>query len=330
MAEELNKWAGVVHKMRTARQITFPLQDQKVSIFDQDHTTQPLTKTTLQKKLFGLMNDAGLMKAKEESAEEKAVREALSLEEVKERNRDAWRLRVLRDKIGKKAHHRNKTKSKKFHRELKKDRLKQQAAELENLKKTDPSKAVEKLQELEDIRIEERMSLKHKKSKWAAQVQRRANTDKELGRLVSESACEWKDPGSNPAADMVDAARNTAWDLGKQPNNYRSNYLTQEWARSIAPIYSIDSTDTCKLTARRNNEKRLLNYYAATVVEWSAARVLYRVSASCRKTTGSNPAMDTSCFSYAAPCTQRAKHSTMKTPINLLGSSHGAHHHPYS
>ncbi|KAF2344500.1 FYVE zinc finger [Trinorchestia longiramus] len=43
----------------------------------------------------------------------------------------------------------------------------------------------------------------------------------ELGRLVSESACERKDPGSNPAADMVDAARNTAWDLGIQPNNYR-------------------------------------------------------------------------------------------------------------
>ncbi|KAF2363847.1 hypothetical protein FHG87_005390 [Trinorchestia longiramus] len=53
----------------------------------------------------------------------------------------------------------------------------------------------------------------------------------QLGRLVSESACEREDPGSNPAADMVDAARNTAWDLGKQPNNYRSNYPTQEWAR---------------------------------------------------------------------------------------------------
>ncbi|KAF2366434.1 hypothetical protein FHG87_002791 [Trinorchestia longiramus] len=35
----------------------------------------------------------------------------------------------------------------------------------------------------------------------------------QLGRLVNESACERKDPGSNPAADMVDAARNTAWDL---------------------------------------------------------------------------------------------------------------------
>ncbi|KAF2357580.1 Ran binding domain [Trinorchestia longiramus] len=60
----------------------------------------------------------------------------------------------------------------------------------------------------------------------------------ELGRLVSESACERKDPGSNPAADMVDAARNTAWDLGKQPNNYRSNYPTQEWARRFVPIAS--------------------------------------------------------------------------------------------
>ncbi|KAF2362941.1 hypothetical protein FHG87_006308 [Trinorchestia longiramus] len=44
----------------------------------------------------------------------------------------------------------------------------------------------------------------------------------QLGRLASESACEQEDLGSNPAADMVDAARNTAWDLGKQPNNYRT------------------------------------------------------------------------------------------------------------
>ncbi|KAF2345672.1 hypothetical protein FHG87_023572 [Trinorchestia longiramus] len=37
--------------------------------------------------------------------------------------------------------------------------------------------------------------------------------DGKLGRLVSESAFERKDPGSNPVADMVDTARNTAWDL---------------------------------------------------------------------------------------------------------------------
>ncbi|KAF2355185.1 hypothetical protein FHG87_014059 [Trinorchestia longiramus] len=78
---------------------------------------------------------------------------------------------------------------------------------------------------------------------------------------------------------------------------------------------------------RRARHSSSVNFELATVVEWSAARVLYRVSASCRKTAGSNPAMDTSYFSYAAPCTQPAK-QPMKTLINLPGSSHGAH--PYS
>ncbi|KAF2351039.1 hypothetical protein FHG87_018207 [Trinorchestia longiramus] len=67
------------------------------------------------------------------------------------------------------------------------------------------------------------------------------------GRLVSESACERKDPGSNPAADMVDAARKTAWDLGKQPNNYRSNYPTQEWARR-APLLLLQELLNTSLT----------------------------------------------------------------------------------
>ncbi|KAF2350841.1 Nonaspanin (TM9SF) [Trinorchestia longiramus] len=79
----------------------------------------------------------------------------------------------------------------------------------------------------------------------------------QLGRLVSESACERKDPGSNPDADMVDAARNTAWDLGKQPNNYRSNYPTQEWARRIqslsrrTPIAVPQNTNRCPAESNR-------------------------------------------------------------------------------
>ncbi|KAF2346884.1 hypothetical protein FHG87_022360 [Trinorchestia longiramus] len=76
---------------------------------------------------------------------------------------------------------------------------------------------------------EEQQRLKEEEHRRQLNVLRQKQ---ELGRLVSESACERKDPGSNPAADMVDAARNTAWDLGIQPNNYRSNYPTQEWVRS--------------------------------------------------------------------------------------------------
>ncbi|KAF2348161.1 Ribonuclease H domain, partial [Trinorchestia longiramus] len=76
-----------------------------------------------------------------------------------------------------------------------------------------------------------------------------------LGRLVSESAFEREDPGSNPAADMVDAARNTAWDLGKQPNNYRSNYPTQEWARRCRRGYRIHSSRrNCYTVGSRSNE----------------------------------------------------------------------------
>ncbi|KAF2350038.1 hypothetical protein FHG87_019209 [Trinorchestia longiramus] len=58
------------------------------------------------------------------------------------------------------------------------------------------------------------------------------HVDKELGRLVSESACERENPGSNPAAAMVDAARITAWDLG---NRIIIEVIIRpkEWARSV-------------------------------------------------------------------------------------------------
>ncbi|KAF2348624.1 OTU domain [Trinorchestia longiramus] len=101
----------------------------------------------------------------------------------------------------------------------------------------------------------------------------------QLGLLVSESACERKDPGPNPAADMVDAARNTAWDMGKQPNNYRSNYPTQEWARRFVPIasfYSIRKTIVqSKITQQINKSPLLVHlkdyHYSALINEKNAS-----------------------------------------------------------
>ncbi|KAF2353430.1 EF-hand domain [Trinorchestia longiramus] len=46
------------------------------------------------------------------------------------------------------------------------------------------------------------------------------STHHQFGRLVGESACEREDPGSNPAADMVDAARITAWDLEDEGDDF--------------------------------------------------------------------------------------------------------------
>ncbi|KAF2350878.1 Protein of unknown function DUF2362 [Trinorchestia longiramus] len=55
-----------------------------------------------------------------------------------------------------------------------------------------------------------------KQQQVMAKQQQVMGKQQQLGRLVSESAFEREDPGSNPAADMVDAARITAWDLGNR------------------------------------------------------------------------------------------------------------------
>ncbi|KAF2354521.1 hypothetical protein FHG87_014723 [Trinorchestia longiramus] len=125
----------------------------------------------------------------------------------------------------------------------------------------------------------------------------------QLGRLVSESVFEREDPGSNPAADMVDAARNTAWDLGKQPNNYRSNYPTQEWARrcltsavsfarltlTIEVHGSLKMTFPIKIKKRDTPPLEYLFYLERSFHHHQLGRLVSE-SACERKDPGSNPA----------------------------------------
>ena len=58
--------------------------------------------------------------------------------------------------------------------------MRKQKAEIEALTKSDPELAMEKLKELDDIRIQERMSLRHRKSKWAHLQGLRAMHDKSV------------------------------------------------------------------------------------------------------------------------------------------------------
>ncbi|KAF2352945.1 Myosin VI cargo binding domain [Trinorchestia longiramus] len=75
-----------------------------------------------------------------------------------------------------------------------------------------------------------------------------------LGRLVSESACEQKDPGSNPAADMVDAARNTAWDLENSTQITQPN-RTLSWKARKAPMTNRRGKKVQKRRARNSVHK---------------------------------------------------------------------------
>ena len=65
-----------------------------------------------------------------------------------------------------------------YHRLLKREKMKEHMKEFETLKEKDPEAALEKLQELEKRRVEERMTLKHKGAgKWAKMQAIRAKYD---------------------------------------------------------------------------------------------------------------------------------------------------------
>jgi len=58
MAEDSNKWEGIVNQNRNAEQVKFPLQDQSLSVIRSDRKFKPRMKTELEQDLYGLMNRA--------------------------------------------------------------------------------------------------------------------------------------------------------------------------------------------------------------------------------------------------------------------------------
>uniref|UniRef100_V9I959 U3 small nucleolar RNA-associated protein 14 A n=2 Tax=Apis cerana TaxID=7461 RepID=V9I959_APICE len=113
-----------------------------------------------------------------------------------------------------KAHRQSKIKSKKFHRVQKKEKIKLQLKEFEELKKTNPEAALEKLEQLDRIRAEERMSLKHRNTgKWAKYMQIRAKYNKatrqELAQQLSISrdlTQKLKNPNDSDEEDEGDTS----------------------------------------------------------------------------------------------------------------------------
>lgn len=119
-----------------------------------------------------------------EDAEEQPT---LSREELIQRSRELRQLRMKESQRSIKAHHQNKIKSKKFHRILKKEKMKQQIKEFELLQKTDPEAALRKIEQLDRSRIEERGMLRHRNTgTWAKNLQVRAKYDKDARKDLAE------------------------------------------------------------------------------------------------------------------------------------------------
>uniref|UniRef100_A0A0P4WQM7 Uncharacterized protein n=1 Tax=Scylla olivacea TaxID=85551 RepID=A0A0P4WQM7_SCYOL len=187
VAMEVNKWAKVVKAQRENEQLRFPLKQSGVSLKTVEKTDLVQMRTPLENDVYSLLQGAKLVENKKESEEERIARKALSLEEIREQNRELWRQKELKRRYEQKARLMNKSKSRKHHRLLRREKLRKQKAKLEELQKTDPEAALECLQELELARIQERMSLRHKTSKWAHLQGFRANRDKTVMAALKEN-----------------------------------------------------------------------------------------------------------------------------------------------
>ncbi|XP_045613433.1 U3 small nucleolar RNA-associated protein 14 homolog A [Procambarus clarkii] len=187
VAMEVNKWGKVVHLRRQADHLSFPLEKADLRFKVLEKVEPVKLRSPLEQEVYSLLHGAKLIEKKTETEEERAKKRALSLQQVQERNREMWRQRELKRRYERKSMMQNKSKSRKHHRLLRRERLKKQKAELEQLEKTDPEAVLEKLEELERARVEERMSLRHKKSKWAHLQGFRATKDENAMAALKEN-----------------------------------------------------------------------------------------------------------------------------------------------
>ncbi|XP_057369846.1 U3 small nucleolar RNA-associated protein 14 homolog A-like [Daphnia carinata] len=169
--DEVSKWDDIVKSNRVAEQLIFPMNQPSIKMHSaSEFTAKFKPKTPLEQQISELLRGNKHVQAENEelTPAEKEALTTMSLKEALERRRELAKSRALQSYQEAKARRQNKIKSKTYHRLLKKEKMKNHVKEFEALKEHDPQRALEKLDQLEKKRIEERMTLKHKGAgKWA-------------------------------------------------------------------------------------------------------------------------------------------------------------------
>lgn len=113
--------------------------------------------------------------------------EKLTREEMIARSKELRLIRIRESQKNAKARLQNKIKSKKFHKLMKKEKMKEEIKNFQLLQKSDPEAAIRKLDQIEKGRIEERALLRHKNTgTWAKNLQIRSKYDKEARKELAE------------------------------------------------------------------------------------------------------------------------------------------------
>ncbi|XP_013179921.1 PREDICTED: U3 small nucleolar RNA-associated protein 14 homolog A-like [Papilio xuthus] len=208
---KIGRWDPVVARNRTVNFVSFPLK--RVSSKLQP-THEFLSKLKLKSPLERELDEVD-PPIPEVPDEEEKPEYPMSYEEMLEHRRQLAKLRAQQSYKAAKAKRQSKIKSKKYHRILKKDKLKQQLKEFEELQSKDPEEALKKLESLEKARALERHTLRHKNTgKWAKSKLIRAKYDKEVRQQLAEQLAVSK----SLTHKTVDAASSDDDDDTKQEN----------------------------------------------------------------------------------------------------------------
>ncbi|CAD7081999.1 unnamed protein product [Hermetia illucens] len=219
--KDLSRWDAVVERNRVAEQQVFPLDYEEV------HADLPPPKkprgTTIKSDLMLEMEavEAKLreLRGTQHTDDDEAKRqERLTREELIARRKELAYLRIKESQKSARARQRNKIKSKKFHKFLKREKLKEQIKEFELLQKTNPEAALEKLETIEKSRVLERANLRHKNTgTWAKNLQVRAKYDKDVRKDLAEQLAlsreltqKQKDAAESSSDDEASDERNGA------------------------------------------------------------------------------------------------------------------------
>lgn len=218
--KQLNKWDPVVIKNRVSDDLVFPLKSESLHQIDTKEFLDPNREaiSELQRQMAAVLNSSPSVQKEREADEEFA----LSLEEMIQRRQELARLKAQESHRHVKAHRQSKIKSKKFHRYARRERIRQQLKEFEELQAKDPEAALERLAEIEKQRVLERASLRHRSTgKWAQNHAVRAKYDKESRQVLSEQLRINKDltqkvqveseSSDEEAADDIPATTDNPW-----------------------------------------------------------------------------------------------------------------------
>lgn len=167
---------------------SFPLNQDVNEISFKDSYQVP-SKFRIKSEMMQEMEsiEPAIFKIGKPEEKEKEEDPKLTRAEMIERSRELRALRMRESQKSAKAHYQNKIKSKKYHRILKKEKMKQQIKEFELLQKTDPEAALRKIEQLDRSRIEERANLRHRNTgTWAKNLQVRAKYDKDVRKELAD------------------------------------------------------------------------------------------------------------------------------------------------